>query len=99
MKNTFACAGPEWESLYMQCVKRNTFLAAKYRQHLVPINYQISVSSLELGDLSGCEVTLCAPGTSETFRHSISQVLLKAGAAMVAAVSDVGSISVYRSGR
>ena len=95
-QNTFACAGPNWESVYLQRVKRNAHVGAKWQQDLLPINYSLPVASLELGDLSGCEITLCAPGTSENFRRTIAEVLLKAGASMVAAVSDVGRISIYR---
>lgn len=99
MRNTFAFAGPEWETVYINRVRRNANIAARWQQHLVPVNYRISANSLELGDLSGCEVTLCAPGTTEGFQHNVAEVLLKSGASMVAAVSDCGSISIYRGER
>lgn len=96
MRNTFAFAGPQWEQLYLQRVRRNAHVSAIYRQYLVPINYGLPVGSLEIDDLSGCEVTLAAPNTSRTFRHNVAQHLLNSGANMVAAVCDCGSISIYR---
>lgn len=98
MQNTFACAGPDWESVYLQRVRRNAHIAFKWQQDLLPINYDVPVASLELGNLAGHEITLVAPNTSETFRRNLAERLLIAGANLVCAVSDVGSISVYRGG-
>ena len=94
--NTFACAGPDWESVYLQRVRRNAQAAAKWRQNLLPVNYALPVSSLELGNLAGNEITVCAPGASDIFRHRLAGLLIEAGANLVVTVSDVGSISVYR---
>ena len=96
VRNIFACAGPHWESVYLQRVKRNAHIRVKWQQDLLPINYSLPVASLELGDLTGCEITLCAPATSENFQQTVAEILLKAGASMVAAVSDVGQICIYR---
>ena len=95
-QNTFACAGPDWESVYLRRVRRNAHVPAKYRHKLVPVNYALPVASLELGDLANCEITVCAPGASDIFRHRLAELLIKTGAKLVITVSNVGSISVYR---
>ena len=99
VKNTFACAGPDWEFVYLQRVRRNAHVAFKWQHDLLPINYDVPVASLELGNLAGHEITLVAPNTSDSFRRNLAESLLKAGANLVCTVSDFGIIGVYREDR
>ena len=73
VRNTFACAGPDWESVYFQRAQRNAYSSPKYAQTLLPINYNLPLSSLEVGSLTDCEITVCAPGASDNLRHRIAE--------------------------
>lgn len=95
--NTFAFAGPMWEQRYLAAVRRNAWIAPQYHHRLIPLNYSVSVDSYSLGNLSGHEITLIAPGTSDEFRAGAASLLLAHGADLVVSISDVGSISALRS--
>jgi hypothetical protein len=97
IRNTFAFAGPDWESRYLAHVRRQAHIAPKYHAQLIPLNYSVPVDSYQLGNLRGHEITVIAPRVSDMFRSGIAQYLLGVGADLVVTISDVGSLETYRS--